>query len=151
MTPEPTAIQIVGPAGGETVTVLGSPVRILTAGDPSQMFFADHPVPVGHVVPLHVHCEQDELFYILDGELTLDSLAGSMTAGPGAFVHIPRGAVHGFRNVGDRPVSMVVAVTPGGRLEAMFRDLDAAETEGRLTPEAMADITARHDTMMLAA
>ena len=44
----------------------------------------------------HYH-DQDEQFYVIDGEITF--LAGSkeFKAGPGSFILIPRGTVHAFR------------------------------------------------------
>ena len=101
---ETSAIEVIGRQAGETVSVLGAPVIIKSGGRSDQLFFADHPVPPGYRVPLHVHAEEDELFYILEGEITLDSAEGPCTAGPGAFVHLPHGVAHGYRNAGATPL-----------------------------------------------
>jgi mannose-6-phosphate isomerase-like protein (cupin superfamily) len=115
------------PGEGELVDVLGAPIIIKSAGRKDQLFFADHPVPPGYGVPLHVHEDEDELFYILEGEITLDNAdGGSATARPGVFVHLPRGVPHGFRNLTAAPARMIVVTTPGGALEGVFRGLDAA-------------------------
>ena len=119
-------IDIIGPRDGEAVNVLGAPITIKSGGQTDQMFFADHPVPVGYGVPLHEHLDEDELFYVLEGRITLDSEAGSTVAGPGSFVHLPRGVPHGYRNEGPDPARMLVVTTPGGALEGVFRGLDAA-------------------------
>ena len=52
----------------------------------------------GISVPLHKHDNDVESFYILEGEVTffLDGKPG-VRAITGAFVHIPKGTVHGFR------------------------------------------------------
>ena len=52
--------------------------------------------PKGSGPPPHTH-EQDEMFYVLDGEITFQIDRDTRTVGAGAFVRIPRGTVHGFR------------------------------------------------------
>jgi len=128
MSIEPTAIQVIGPAAGETVNVLGAPIVIKSSGCAGPLFFADHPVPPGYFVPPHVHEDEDELFFITEGELTLTGPSGELTAGPGSLVHLPRGVPHGFGNATDRPVRMLVVCTGHG-LEGVFRGLDAAARE----------------------
>ncbi|CAN5244060.1 hypothetical protein BH23GEM2_BH23GEM2_24340 [soil metagenome] len=52
----------------------------------------------GVSVPLHRHDDDTESFYVLDGEIAfyLNGEAG-VRLGPGTFVHIPGGTIHGFR------------------------------------------------------
>ena len=55
--------------------------------------------PRGMATPLHVHREDDESFYVLEGELTvyLEDSARPMPVSAGEFVHIPGGVVHAFQ------------------------------------------------------
>ncbi len=54
--------------------------------------------PRGEGTPLHVHREDDETFYVLEGELTFYLDSGQpMPAPAGSFVHIPGGVVHAFK------------------------------------------------------
>lgn len=144
-------IRVVEAGAGVPVDVLGAPITIKSAGQPDQLFFADHPVPPGYGVPLHVHEEEDELFYVLEGEITLDRAdGGSAKAGPGAFVHLPRGVPHGFRNIGPAPAHMIVITTPGGALEGVFRGLDAAARgEAPLGPAGIGAICAANRVPLL--
>jgi quercetin dioxygenase-like cupin family protein len=52
----------------------------------------------GEQVPLHRHPDDNETFYVLEGEMSffLDDQPGQVTTA-GAFVHIPGGTIHGFR------------------------------------------------------
>ena len=84
--------------------------------------------------------------YVLEGELTLLSPDGELKAGPGTFVHLPRGAAHGFLNAADTPSRMLVITTPGGNLEGVFRDLDAAKSPA---PEEVGAICAAHRIPMV--
>ena len=60
-------ISVIEPGAGALVDVLGAPIVIKSAGRGDQLFFADHPMPPGFGVPLHVHEDEDELFYIPRG------------------------------------------------------------------------------------
>lgn len=64
--------------------------------------------------PPHIHHREDELFYVLDGDITI--LAGEQTvrARPGTCVHVPAGAVHTFKNEGSRPGRLIIMYAPAG-------------------------------------
>lgn len=133
-------ISISGPADGTVLDVLGAPIRVQSSGRSDQLFYADHPVPPGYAVPLHLHEDEDELFYILDGELTLLGEHGEAKAGPGCFVHLPRGVPHGFENRSGRPMRMLVVTTPGNALLGVFRGLDAAARAQQVSPARVAEV-----------
>jgi quercetin dioxygenase-like cupin family protein len=67
----------------------------------------DERAPRGTSVPLHLHREDMESFYVLEGEITLyigDQPKVRISAG--SFAHLPGGTVHGFsRRVGNGPLS----------------------------------------------
>jgi quercetin dioxygenase-like cupin family protein len=69
--------------------------------------------PGGGPIP-HTHALEDEIFYLLSGELEFLSGDRTFTAGPGDVVFIPRTFPHRFRNVGLRPATMIFLYTPGG-------------------------------------
>src|SRR5919199_3841368 len=55
--------------------------------------------PRGMATPLHVHRQDDESFYVIEGELTvyLEDIDHPVPVSAGAFVHVPGGVVHAFR------------------------------------------------------
>lgn len=53
----------------------------------------------------------------------------SMAAGPGDFVHAPRGRAHSYRNVGAVQGELLTIYTPGG-LEKLFLEIGELVTEG---------------------
>jgi mannose-6-phosphate isomerase-like protein (cupin superfamily) len=63
---------------------------------------------------LHVHADEDDSFYILEGELTFIVEDGEVVAGPGTFVLVPPGVRHTFANRGDAVVRMVNVHAPAG-------------------------------------
>jgi quercetin dioxygenase-like cupin family protein len=66
----------------------------------------------GESVPLHVHRDDMESFYVLEGELTfyVGDRAG-VRAGAGSFVHVPGGTIHGFR-VESETARYLILTTP---------------------------------------
>ena len=60
----------------------------------------------GRELEAHVHDDEDDSFYILEGELTfvLGEEGEEVVAGPGSFVLVPPGVRHGFTNPGSEPV-----------------------------------------------
>ena len=47
--------------------------------------------------PWHSHAETDELFLVIDGELTVEFRDGERVLGPGEFIIIPKGTEHRTR------------------------------------------------------
>jgi quercetin dioxygenase-like cupin family protein len=75
--------------------------------------------------PPHIHDNEEETFYVIDG--TFEILLGErlVRAERGAFALVPRGTVHRFRCIGDGPGRMLVLFTPGG-IERFFREAGRA-------------------------
>ena len=69
--------------------------------------------PPGVVAPPHVHAEEEEAFYVLEGDLVFLLDEQEIEAPPGTYVYIAPGTLHGFRC--DSPVGRVVnTLVPGG-------------------------------------
>jgi mannose-6-phosphate isomerase-like protein (cupin superfamily) len=47
--------------------------------------------------PPHIHQREDESFWVLDGEFSVLLGERTLTAGQGAFVHIPKGTLHTYK------------------------------------------------------
>jgi mannose-6-phosphate isomerase-like protein (cupin superfamily) len=64
--------------------------------------------------PSHVHEDEDDAFFILEGELTFLVRGQELRAPPGTFVLVPPGAEHTFANRGSTPVRMLNLHAPAG-------------------------------------
>ncbi len=64
--------------------------------------------------PPHIHHAEDEMFYVLEGELSVWADGKKTVATPGAFVYIPMGVVHAFRNETQSSVRFLCGITPAG-------------------------------------
>jgi quercetin dioxygenase-like cupin family protein len=89
----------------------------------------------------HFHRAITESFYVLSGEVRLFDGTAWRTAGPGDFLFVPEGGVHGFR--GADHASMLLLFTPGGPREDYFETLAAAAP---MTGEERTEFMLRHDT-----
>ena len=75
--------------------------------------FIEWSAPAGFGPPLHVHGREDEAFYILDGQISVECGAKRFTAGPGDFTFLPRGIPHTFL-VTRGPVRGLQITAPAG-------------------------------------
>jgi quercetin dioxygenase-like cupin family protein len=78
----------------------------------------------------HVHRRHSDIFYVLDGELTLLLETGERTAAAGTLVTIPPLVVHGFRNASDADVRYLNLHAPGTGFADYMRGL----RDGRRVP-----------------
>ena len=62
----------------------------------------------------HVHEDEDDSFYILDGELTFLLGDREVRAPAGTFVLVPPGVLHTFANRTDTPVRILNIHAPAG-------------------------------------
>ena len=137
-------LQILAPTEGETLDVMGAPT-VVKNGDPTAPFIVEQHLPPALHVPLHFHHEEDESFWVLEGEVTFESEDGFTQVGPGGFVHCPRGARHGFRNETSKPARILVVASAGGGLGPMFREFDSTAKSGAaLTPDKLTAIAAKN-------
>jgi quercetin dioxygenase-like cupin family protein len=85
----------------------------------------EHVLTAASNPPLHVQTDEEEGFYVLEGEMELHVDGAVAVAGPGTFAFVPRGAVHTFRVLSETARVLVLASAPGGApgggLESFFR------------------------------
>jgi mannose-6-phosphate isomerase-like protein (cupin superfamily) len=80
--------------------------------------------------PRHVHTREDEVFHVLDGDVTFELDGRRLLAGPGTSVFVPRGVPHTFRI--DSPVARLLGVIAPGAFEQLFRNLSVPAGERAL-------------------
>ena len=94
----------------------------------------------------HVHFNQEEIFFIIEGTYEMTVGGQTSTVGPGTIVFIPRNVVHRFKNIGDTTGWSL----PGGQ-DLYFKAISHLAASGDLTPEKVMEINQRHDTKFLVA
>ena len=81
----------------------------------------------GNMPPLHVHHDEDETFYVLEGRMSLHTPAGAVELGPGEAALGPRGVPHTYRV--ESTSARWLVVTNGGRF-ASFVEATSVPAEG---------------------
>lgn len=76
--------------------------------------------PPGTFVPPHIHPDQEEYLYILEGKLDFMLGGADAQATPGDLVRLPRGVPHGIFNKSDQSAKVLFWVSPTRRLYDLF-------------------------------
>ena len=129
---------------GPTYHGPGDRIRFLITSAESNgaLFFAEVLVPPGGGPPPHRHAHEDESFYLLEGEVTLQLGDKTIVAKPGDFVQIPRGVVHAFKSTGTVNAKMLALNTPGG-IEGFYAEGFDRITDLSTPPPASPALMAR--------
>jgi quercetin dioxygenase-like cupin family protein len=75
----------------------------------------------------HIHHEQDEWVYAIEGEYVFEVGDERYRLTPGDSLFLPRGVPHAWAFVGERPGRLVGVFAPAGQMEAFFRGLSKAD------------------------
>ena len=73
--------------------------------------------------PRHLHHEQDEWFYVVEGEYIIEVGEERFELGPGDSVLAPRKVAHVWAHVGGGTGRLIAALQPAGQIEALFDEL----------------------------
>ncbi len=133
------------PAGtGPAYCGLGDRMTFLITGADtgSAFFMAEVSVVPGGGPPPHVHAREDETFYIQQGTLAVQVGDKSLHVSAGDFVHLPRGVVHSFKNIGDETAKVLLVVTPAG-LENYFAESFVPAADAADIPDIVPMVIAR--------
>ncbi len=107
---------VVGPGAGRLLRAFGEEVTILLDGEQTggRLTMWLETTPPGGGPPLHFHINDDETLHVLEGRLGFFQNSKWIEVDPGGTVFVPRGQLHTFRNVGDKPSRMLLSTTPAG-------------------------------------
>lgn len=116
MNPNMLEATIVPENGGMVLRAFGDQVTLKLTAEQTRGAFTlfEDITPPGGGPPLHYHQNEDELFMLQEGRVQFFVDGEWTELGPGSVVFAPRGVVHTFHNVGDRPSRQLILVTPSG-------------------------------------
>ena len=109
-------------------------IKATGADTGGQMAILEITEPPGALAPRHVHHREDEAFWVLDGEVTLDIGGETIVAKAGDYAFGPRDVPHGYR-VGPEGCRMLFVVTPAG-FEELVRAISVPAQTRALPPGA---------------
>ena len=135
---------------GNHISVAGGTYHIIISGKQSAGEFAiiDMQIPPGGGPGPHAHASFHETFYVVDGELEFRTEDGRSLAQKGDVITVPKGgAVHAFKNVGDRIAHLLCTVVPAG-LDDFFEEIGTSVQPGEFLPAPRLDKKAVEQLMM---
>lgn len=72
--------------------------------------------------PPHIHHREDELFYVLSGEVTFYADGEQTLANEGTLIYVPKGTVHQFKNTASS-VAQMITLYIGAGIEGFFTEV----------------------------
>ncbi len=93
--------------------------------------------------PPHHQPNEDEIFLVVSGQVTITIGAVTETVGPGDFAYAPPNTTHAFRAAGGKPAVMFSINSPGGH-ERGFEYITDMVNSGKPIEEAIAGL-AKYD------
>lgn len=118
---------------------------LVTGAESGGAYFAmEALVPPGGGPPPHIHRNEDETFYVVEGEASIRLGEEAVTARVGDFVNVPRGLVHCFKNEGRATLRMILTFTPAGMEEFFEETLERALDPSLDPPDNHDTVAARY-------
>jgi quercetin dioxygenase-like cupin family protein len=111
----------------QPLNVLGTEVfvKVTNADSDGAVAIFSHSVAPMYGPPLHRHSREDEWFYILKGEITLEIDGKRITLHAASSAFAPRGTAHTYKNFSNETAEILAVATPGGFL-GFFEELSLA-------------------------
>ena len=121
---------------GKTYWFLGTVMEVKVMGEETGGLFSilEEIDPPDFAAPLHIHHQEDEYFYVLEGEVRFTIGDETISATPGTFVFAPRDIAHKYKVEGTEPAKILSMLTPAG-LEKLFIECSVPAPEYKLPTE----------------
>jgi quercetin dioxygenase-like cupin family protein len=128
-----TQLTLVEPGGGDHHWLLGVLATIKAGNEHTDgsMTIAEFEAPPGWAVPPHRHHEEDELYYVLDGEVKFWCEGEETTFSRGGMAWLPRQRAHAFV-VSDAGPARLFNIHTGPQFERLVHALGEPAPEVRI-------------------
>ena len=113
--------------------------RATSAETEGDYFVTEGLVPPGGGPLPHIHHNQVETFYIVEGQVEI--LLGDQVyeAKAGDFVHVSKGTRHRFINRSQTTAKLIITFVPAGDIEQFFREVFEQTTDRSAPPQPLDD------------
>lgn len=95
------------------------------------------------IAPFHIHHSDEEIFYVLSGQLGFEIGDEELLASAGDAVLVPPGEIHSWWAASESPVRYMIA------MPKRLNDLVIAIHAGSRSPEEMQQVYADHDSTLI--
>jgi mannose-6-phosphate isomerase-like protein (cupin superfamily) len=104
------------------------------------------PGPARWIAPLHLHRNDDEAWYVLEGTLCVRVGKDIVEAPAGSAVFVPRGTPHTYWNPGPDLIRYLLVMT--SNVYSLIQDIHALTDR---SPDALRAVFEKHDSELLSA
>jgi quercetin dioxygenase-like cupin family protein len=139
-------LAVVQPHGPDALLIPGLTASTrLSPEETGSISIVEHVFSPGTLVPPHTHTLEDEISYVVMGDIGFRSNGKEVTLGAGGYIVKPRGELHSMWNAGSTPARMIEIISPAG-FEKYFVELaEAVAAAGRVPdPSVMGAIAGRY-------
>jgi quercetin dioxygenase-like cupin family protein len=105
-----------------TLGVSSTDFKVSTQDSSGCLFIMEHTNRKKGGPPRHLHHNEDEWFYAIEGEYILEIGSERFRLKSGDSILAPREVPHVWAFVGDAPGKMLIAFAPANKMEAFFRE-----------------------------
>ena len=131
------------PGSGRVLNILGITHKLTRAQTGGAYYLFEFEFGPGDGNSLHVHRYEDEVIYVLKGEVEIRLDRQRMHAKKGGVAYLPKNIPHALYNPAKTPLKVLAAAIPGG-MEDYFDELEAALALGPLDDEANNKISLKY-------
>jgi quercetin dioxygenase-like cupin family protein len=133
----------VAPGSGTTLKFLGLTHKLAGRQTGGAFYVCETTFGPGRGTPLHIHHFEDEVVYVMEGQIDIRLDKERLQAPTGGVVHLPKKIPHAWHNPLDIPLKLMVYAIPGG-LEGYFDEVEAALQAGSFNNEIHAEISRKY-------
>ena len=110
---------------------LGTTYKVLSESVNGSSAIVEHTLEAKSLgAPMHKHTHEDEISYVLEGELCVIQDGNVKKASPGEYIVKPRGIFHTFWNGGNERIKFIEFIVPGN-FSNYFHEMEPYLVAGR--------------------
>jgi quercetin dioxygenase-like cupin family protein len=115
----------------------------LAAEATGSISIVEHVFAPGFLVPPHRHTREDEISYVVEGELGFRSNGHEVSLRAGGYIVKPRDELHSMWNATGATARMIEIITPAGFERYFVEVAEAVAVAGRVGPDILGPIADR--------
>jgi quercetin dioxygenase-like cupin family protein len=113
-----------------TIGVSSTDFKVLTDDSGGGLFIMQHTNRKKGGPPRHLHHNEDEWFYAIEGEYIIEVGSARFQLKSGDSILAPRETPHAWAFVGNTPGKLMIAFAPANKMEAFFRENEKSHKDG---------------------
>jgi quercetin dioxygenase-like cupin family protein len=138
-------LAVVEPNGPDAPLIPGlTATTRLSSAETGSISIVEHVFSPGALVPPHTHTLEDEISYVVSGDIGFRSNGKEVSLAAGGYIVKPRGELHSMWNAGTSPARMIEIISPAGFEKYFVALAEAVAAAGGLPdPSTMGAIAGR--------